>query len=133
MVAASTAAGITPSGSASTTIATAISAAVNTPAMRVRAPASMLTMLREKLPATGMPADSAAARLAADRPASSRRGLTWLPSRRASDSAMTRLLTNVTSAISAALGSMRCHSTGWSAGRCSGHDSDGNRPTSTTP
>ena len=133
IVAASTAFGKTASGRPSSSIARPISAAVNTPAIRVRLPASWLTMLREKLPATGMPALIAAVRLAAARPASSRRGSTRAPSRRASDSATTRLLTNATSAISRALGSMRVHSSASNDGQSMRGARSGNAPTSATP
>ena len=45
-------------------VASARKAAVHTPAMRVRAPASKLTMLRAKPPVTGMPPLAPAAALA---------------------------------------------------------------------
>ena len=93
MLAASTGLGTQASSGESVSSTTPISAATKTPVMRVRLPASLISTLREKLAAAGMPPDTAAARLAAANPISSRRASTRCPTRRASDSATARLET----------------------------------------
>ena len=93
MTAASAARGMRAITPASSAVAASNKMTVTMVASWVRAPASALTAVREKPPATGMVALAAAARLAAPRASSSRLALTVSPSRAANSLAIAALST----------------------------------------
>mmetsp|Transcript_49007 Transcript_49007/g.115104 ORF Transcript_49007/g.115104 Transcript_49007/m.115104 type:complete len:293 (+) Transcript_49007:3719-4597(+) len=133
MVAANTGLGRWASGPASSSMASAMKPATNTRLQRLAEPASCSRMLREKLPATGMPPVTDATRLAAARPRSSAAGSSFSPRRWARDSDTARLDTKPISPTSAAAGSRRSQSAASSGGRPTGTASEGSAPTWATP